>query len=101
MGDVESLVAMARQLAKDGNSQAESAMELAKQLKEQWHVLHALTQRRITLARTYVTFHKRAQEVGHISLKYAAYIIRLYIPVPFTHFHLCILKTSIGDMVCA
>ena len=71
MGDVESLVAMARQLAKDGNSQAESAVELAKQLKEQWHVLHALTQRRITLARTYVTFHKRAQEVGPIiSLQY-------------------------------
>ena len=63
MGDVESLVTMAKQLAKDGNPQAESAVELAKQLQEQWKVLHALTQRRISLAHTYVTFHKRAQEV--------------------------------------
>jgi len=63
MGDVESLVTMAKQLAKDGNPQAESAVELAKQLQEQWKVLHALTQKRISLAQTYVTFHKRAQEV--------------------------------------
>lgn len=80
MGDVESLVTMAKQLAKDSNPQAESAVELAKQLQDQWNVLHALTQKRISVAQTYVTFHKRAQEVGcnillHITMCY--YIVNL------------------------
>ena len=63
---MEALTKAAADLVTSGDQEAAAAKDKVDALRQQWDALTAVVQNRLRLARTYVSFHKKAQQVSGI-----------------------------------